>query len=351
LFLILILSPVNLLAKLNSSDIAKNFPASLLNLNLAKGLLSERANNQSENGGSFVGLIKNSTGESADFLFIQKSSLIAVASPVMINPQTLGSLTGDLEDDFSFSSRKEIIEYTVQPDDTLTSIATKFGISLETLLWANNLNQKSKIKLGQNLVILPVSGVIHYVKKGDTLTGIAKTYKSEVSKIVAFNELSTEGDIFIGDILIIPDGKLPSPSKQQIVKNQIYPEQIPLASSFFICPVSSPCGITQGLHWYNAIDFNSKCGDPIYAAAGGTVQRVRYGWNGGAGNYLTILHPNNVVTFYGHILNSLVNPGSEVSQGQMIALTGGRPGTPGAGITTGCNLHFEVRGAKNPFAR
>jgi hypothetical protein len=81
------------------------------------------------------------------------------------------------------------------------------------------------------------------------------------------------------------------------------------------------------LHWYNAIDFDGQCGDPIFAAAGGKVLKVkltsstsRWAFEG-AGNHLTILHPNGVVTFYGHLLTSFVNPGDQVSQGQIIALT------------------------------
>ena len=126
--------------------------------------------------------------------------------------------------------------------------------------------------------------------------------------------------------------------------------QVPIGSSYFICPTAD-CRITQGLHWYNAIDFGAKCGSPIYAAAAGTVQRVEYGWNSGAGNFITILHPNGVVTMYGHIQSNLASPGQEVSQGEMIALVGGKPGTPGAGISTGCHVHFGVHGARNPFAK
>jgi murein DD-endopeptidase MepM/ murein hydrolase activator NlpD len=93
----------------------------------------------------------------------------------------------------------------------------------------------------------------------------------------------------------------------------------------------------------------------IYAAAAGTVLNVKLtkstsrGAFGGAGNTITILHPNGVVTSYGHIAVSLVNPGNPVSQGQAIALMGGKPGTAGAGLSTGCHVHFQVSGAVNPF--
>lgn len=242
-------------------------------------------------------------------------------------------------------TRREIIEYTVEPGDSLLDIAEKFNISLETLLWANDLTKNSIIRPGQKLIILPVSGVIHYVKSGDTLSEIAKKYKGDINEIIAFNELSGEGDIYVGDILIIPNGVLPSSPKSEY-------SETPLAKSYFISPISSPYKITKGLHWYNAVDLsNGQCGSPIYAAAQGTVQKVKFGWNRGYGNYLTILHPNGIVTTYAHLQEILVGAGEEVSQGQIIALMGGQPGTPGSGHSTGCHLHFEVHGARNPFAR
>lgn len=280
--------------------------------------------------------------ESPSFLLVQRNSLIASSPPLLVTPQVLGAIFGEPEPE----TRKEIIEYPVQVGDNLSSIANQFEISLATLLAANDLKENSLIKPGQELIILPVSGVLHHVKSGDTLSGIAQRYQGKISEIIAFNGLSDEGDIFVGDILIIPNGQLPpSPSISP-------PSLTPLAKSYFICPISSPCKVTQGLHWYNAVDFShGQCAEPVYAAAGGEVQRVKFGWNWGAGNYLTILHLNGVVTMYGHLQSILVKPGQPVSQGQIIALVGGQPGTSGAGRSTGCHLHFGVQGAKNPFAR
>lgn len=180
--------------------VAQNLNASLANLN-----------NQSEGGGEpFVGPIQNSLKESPDFLLIQKSSLIAFSPPILVTPQVLGSLSGDSESELGTTTREGIIEYTVQTGDTLTGIAAHFGISLDTLLWANDLTQKSKIKLDQKLLILPVSGVMHLVKKGDTVGSIAEKYKTDPEKIIEFNDLSGDGDIVVKEVLIIPDGKLPS---------------------------------------------------------------------------------------------------------------------------------------------
>ncbi len=290
----------------------------------------------------FANPSKNFLRESPEMTFIQKNSMVGLSPPVTITPQVLGSMLGTIEDEAE--ARNGIIEYIVESGDTFSSITAKYDVSLETILWANDLSSKSIIRPGQKLVILPVSGVVYHIKKGDTLSEIAETYKGKSPEIITFNGLSSEGDIFIGDILIIPNGKMPAP------KTYYAASQVPIGSSYFICP-HAVCRITQGLHWYNAIDFGGKCGDPIYAAAAGIVQRVKYGWNGGAGNYLTILHPNGVVTMYGHIQKSLVAPGQAVSQGQMIALMGGKPGTSGAGRSTGCHVHFGVRGSRNPFAR
>ncbi|MDP3991016.1 MAG: LysM peptidoglycan-binding domain-containing protein [Candidatus Nealsonbacteria bacterium] len=285
--------------------------------------------------------------ESPDLSLIQKNSLVAISSPMMMTPQVLGALIEAADYEWT---QKEITEYVVGPGDNLSSIAEKFSISLNTVLWANDLQQSTLLQIGQKLVILPTSGVIHHVAKGDNLSAIAKSYQAKTEEIIAFNNLPPEGDIYIGDILIVPGGTMPPPA--------VYaPAAIPLASSYFIYPIASPYRITQGLHWYNAVDFsNGKCGDPIYATAAGTVLKVmltsstsKWAFNG-AGNYLTILHPNGVVTYYGHIQTSLVNLEDYVSQGRVIALMGGAPGTPGAGNSTGCHVHFGVSGAKNPFA-
>lgn len=287
--------------------------------------------------------------ESPEFLLVENSSLKSATPPTTFSPQILGALVGGYEVE---DTKKVITEYITEEGDSLWSLSQQFNISLNTILWANNLNQNSLIKPGQKLIIPPVTGVIHHVKSGDTVSDIAKTYKGKLDEIIAFNNLSDEGDVYIGDVVIVPNGTIPAPSVQYA------PQLVPLAQSYFICPIAAPCRITQRLHWYNAIDFShGKCGEPIYAAAAGTVLKVkltsstsRWAFSG-AGNHLTILHPNGVATTYGHIAVSLVNPGDEVSQGQIIALMGGQPGTPGAGLSSGCHLHFGVSGARNPFSQ
>ncbi len=334
-----------------------NFSSFYLNKNFkiaAQNFLPPFFNLQNQNSNQVEFLFLNFSGKTSlevpSPILIEKNSLKGISPPLIITPQVLAVLAGQ---DSSFQESRGIIEYLVEPGDNLWLIADKFNITLETLLWANNLNKNSKIQPGQKLVILPVSGVIHYVRAGDTISEIAQKYQGKISQIITFNNLIKEDDIFIGDILIIPDGKKPYSSTKLASQSAL---AVPLPSNYFIYPTVST-RISQGLHWYNAVDFDGRCGDQIFAAAAGTVLRVKLTESvsrdvfGGAGNHLTILHPNGTITMYGHLLTSFVNPGDRVSQGQIIALMGGQPGTPGAGTSTGCHLHFEVRQARNPFVR
>jgi len=277
--------------------------------------------------------------ETPDLKIMQDNTLCGVATTCVVSGKVLGDAFGG-----NVQEKKDVLDYIVQPGDTLQSVANANNISANTLLWANSLTSSSTIKVGQSLVILPVDGVLHVVKSGDTVPGIAQTYKAQANDIISYNDLANQDDIYIGDILIVPGGAMPKKS------SPVLNNQIPLPNDFFIFPVQGR--VTQGLHYYNAIDIANKCGTPIYAAAAGVVQRAvgNGGWNGGMGNHITILHSNGTVTYYGHLMTLLVKPGDKVYTGQNIAFMGGALGMAGAGNSTGCHLHFEVVGARNPLA-
>ena len=276
---------------------------------------------------------KNISCESPQMALIDQNSIVGVASPNLITPQVLGRIIEEENQE-----RDAVIEYVVESNDTLSSIAEKFNISTNTILWANNLSSGSAIKVGQELVILPVSGVLHMAKEGDTLSDISGSYKATVEDIIAFNNLKNEEDLYIGDVLVIPGGKI-TPKTPKV-------ELIPAADSYFMNPVEGI--ISQGPHgaFGAAIDISNSCGKPIVAAAGGKVQRT--GLVALGGNIVMILHPNGVVTYYGHLSAITVVPGQAIAQGQIIGYVGNTGYTVGA---TGCHLHFEVRGAKNFLSR
>lgn len=287
----------------------------------------------SENNDLFLLKSKTLAIETPDLKIIEGNFVYGISTPRILTTQTLGTIFGES----SYSDKKDVIEYAVQPGDTVTVLAEKFGISENTIAWANGISRSSALKVGQNLTMLPISGILHIVKSGDTIGEIARIYKANTDDIIAFNNLANEGDIFIGDILIIPGGVMPAKPSVVAVAT--------LADNFFILPVEGK--ITQGLHYYNGVDVANKCGTPIYTAAAGTVQRaVANGkYNAGKGNHINILHSNGVVSYYGHLMTLFVKPGDIVNVGDRIALMG----TTGA--STGCHVHFQVMGAKNPLAK
>jgi len=103
--------------------------------------------------------------------------------------------------------------YTVEPGDTVSGIASKNNITVNTILWANDLANVDEIKPGDQIFILPVAGFSYAVKQGDTLESIANAFKADKGRIISFNELPANGEITVGDVIIIPDGK-----KEEVTK-------------------------------------------------------------------------------------------------------------------------------------
>lgn len=115
----------------------------------------------------------------------------------------------------------QVVEYTVQPGDSIGIIASDFGVSVDTIIWANNIRNPNVLSLGQVLKIPPVTGVIHTVKAGDTVASIAKKYKADPEKILSFNKLDDDKTLILGNEIIVPDGQLsgPKPSVKSIAQN------------------------------------------------------------------------------------------------------------------------------------
>ncbi len=319
-------------------------PSALIIAFLALGIITLLAN-QTEQGFSFEQSAfnnsqylfpeQNKVSAAIDFNIVNSTVLQPAAPAFLVKGTVLGALSS-----INIEEKKEIEEYLVEAGDTLTSVAQKFNISVETILEANNLTLSSKLQPGQKLVILPVTGMMHVVREMDTVSEIAQIYSARSNDIIDFNDLGEEAKIYAGDFLIVPYAQKP-----KFVQHYV---QVPLSQTYFICPIPSPCRVTQGLHWYNAIDFgNGKCGEPVYAAAGGTIQRTGYTSLGGY--YVRILHPNGVVTYYGHLSKIGASAGQKVYQGQIIGYIGYSGKTIPAG-PAGCHLHFDVRFAQNPFA-
>jgi LysM repeat protein len=244
--------------------------------------------------------------------------------------------------------------YVVRNGDSLSQIASMFNVSVDTILWANDMKKGDKLTPGDVLLILPVSGVEHTVSKGQTLQSIAKLYNVDVDDIIQNNDITLDTPLNPGDTLIIPNGEkseenaTPIPEKDlgaSIAKDKEYYEQHPVQNlaGYYIDPVPG-YRLSQGIHDNNAVDLAIAAGTPIHAAAAGEVLLARYGYNGGFGNVVIIDHPNGTQTLYAHQSKLAAETGEEVSQGEIIGYVGS------TGHSTGPHLHFEVHGAQNPGA-
>lgn len=268
-----------------------------------------------------------------DITIVQNNALLPVSGP-------LGSLA-DVENESK--NRDQISIYVVREKDNLSSIAKMFGVSVNTIVWANDLKRNDLISPGQTLVILPISGVQYEVKAGDTIQSIAKKFKGDVDEIIGFNDLSLGGKLVAGQTIIIPDGESYVVSSGVYSRNPYRGGGGPSYDGYYMRPISGGRK-TQGIHGYNGVDLATYCGAPIFAAASGNVIVGRtYGWNGGYGLYAVVSHANGTQTLYSHLKSIIVQTGWNVVQGQVIGYVGS------TGNSTGCHVHFEVRGARNPF--
>ncbi len=239
--------------------------------------------------------------------------------------------------------RMQIITYTVKANDNVWAIAQGFGLQAETVLWANSEveSQPDLLRVGQQLIILPVDGVYYQVQKGDTLESIAKKFKITADKIAEFkgNDLEEPYALAAGQKLVLPGGKKEMP---RINYSNYYPmTQVGSApagavkgSGRFAWPTR---GTLSQLYWsgHPAIDVANRTGTPILAADDGyVVMSGRDTW--GYGNQVVIDHGNGVKTRYAHLNTILVKAGQSVKKNQQIGTMGS------TGRSTGPHLHFEI---------
>lgn len=273
--------------------------------------------------------------------------------PLTQDQESLQAVSGALRvstEDVDFPVSDTISVYEVKKGDTIEEVARLFSVSVNTIMWANNLTSRSIAK-GDTLIILPITGIKHTVRKGDTMLSVAKRYKADVADMATYNGIDVDAKLAVGDVVIVPDGEIEIiPSSTKTTKStktkkskilDVYTQSTP--SGFLTRPVNG--GIrTQGIHGHNGIDIAATPGTPIFAAAQGKVIVAKAsGYNGGYGGLIIITHEKGIQTVYAHLRAVYVTSGQTVAQGEQIGELGN------TGRSTGPHLHFEVRGAKNPF--
>jgi murein DD-endopeptidase MepM/ murein hydrolase activator NlpD len=236
--------------------------------------------------------------------------------------------------------------YRVKSGDTLATIAAHFDVTTMTLWWANDLKAKNKLVVGQKLIIPPVSGLVVEVTANDTLASLSSKYKLTADEILKTNGL-TDRNLVVGQVLMLPGARgkgivAPKPTRTTSSTprrsgGSTHPVKTPRTynGGRFAWPTSSH-HISQYFHYgHYAIDIDGSTGDPIWAAASGTV--IFAGWkNNGGGYQVWISHGSGLYTTYNHMSSVAVGRGQSVGRGQRV----GRMGA--TGNATGSHLHFEV---------
>ena len=241
-------------------------------------------------------------------------------------------LENDIVDYDGYFKRMEFQTYVIQKNDTLSHIGRKFNINIDTIISYNEIKSARSLRIGKVLIIPNINGILHMVKKSESLDKIANQYKKynvRLDDIVFINEIE-RNKITPGERLFIPGAKLPTES--------------PLRKLEFIRPVQGRIVSVVGRRrhpvyrvykFHTGLDIKANYGSPVKAARDGRVKFA--GWKGGYGKLVIINHGGGLQTYYGHLSKFYVKNGMHVKKRRVI----GRVGS--TGISTGSHLHFEVR--------
>ncbi len=261
------------------------------------------------------------------------SNLSGVDSRQSSLPASVAPLPDRAQPSAGTEKLKAPFKYKVMPGDTPGEIAERFGISTDTVLSANNLTNPEGLQIGEELLILPMSGVVHTVTGGDNLHDLALAYGVTPESIAEYNQIADPLSLQVGDKLVVPGGKLQggrvSPSSRGGRPASA------VASGSFRWPTGG--SITQyfGEAGHSGIDLATGSGSPVYAADAGVVETALklgygYGW------HLVIDHGNGYKTLYAHLSAFFADYGERVGKGDRIGSVGS------TGLSTGPHLHFEV---------
>jgi len=260
--------------------------------------------------------------------------------------------------------------YTVQPGDTISTIAAAFGISEEYIIWNNPgvASNPDMLLVGATVLVPGVNGIVYNVTLGDTLNDIASYYGIDVASILSFgpNNLATPDNVIEGMVLILP-GAVPPAPVVAVVEPEPEPAPVPEPEPDAPPPAAAPppppppsYPVSSGFIWpfygnistyysggHRGIDIDGfgAYGAPVGAAASGTVVLAAYdSW--GYGYHVIIQHDDGSRTLYAHLSDIWVGQGQYVGQGQGVGAIGS------TGYSTGPHLHFEIHigGAVDPLA-
>lgn len=243
------------------------------------------------------------------------------------------------------NSRWHVTKYRIKKHDNLWVISKKFDVSHKLIIKINNIQNPGRLNPGKYIDVPNRIGVYHIIKKGDSISKIAKKYKVRNEKIISHNGLA-EKTLIIGKKIFIPDAKNIKMIKSENKSNSKYAK----STLRIIWPMHGM--ITSGFgtrkdpfsgqkRFHCGIDISAVTGTPVKAASQGRV--IFSGWKPGYGNIVILKHRDGYITVYAHTWKNLVKVNQTVKQGKLVAYSGN------TGETTGAHLHFELRKFVTPL--
>lgn len=240
----------------------------------------------------------------------------------------IGEVSGVVPEQFA---RLEVTSYTVRSGDTISGIASRFGLKMDTVISFNRIEDVRRLRIGDRYQIPNRDGLLYTVKRGDTLSSIATQHGTTFNAIMDANDLVSR-TIQDGQVLFVPGARMNDTELRLILGELfVWPTQGRYTSGFGM----RPDPFTGVRRFHNGIDLANSVGTPIRAAAAGRVVHVET-QVGNYGKFIIITHPGGFQTLYAHLDSFSVRNGQTVSRGQVIGSMGN------TGRSTGPHLHFSV---------
>jgi murein DD-endopeptidase MepM/ murein hydrolase activator NlpD len=228
----------------------------------------------------------------------------------------------EIEAPESKDRKLKVISYRVGRNESLSEIANKFKVSIDSIAGSTGIHPDDMIFQGQILQIPNKQGLLYKFKKGENLAKITDFYKVKIEEVISENGNQDYDFVKVGQKLFLPGAVIPEPKPK------------------WVSPVSSKI-ITSGFGWrtfpqkkfHEALDLKANY-ESVYASRKGQV--IYAGWMGGYGNSVVIQHDSEYKSLYAHNSKVYVKPGNYVQTGQKIATSGC------TGYCFGPHVHFEL---------
>ena len=233
---------------------------------------------------------------------------------------------------------RPVIVRTIAQEDTLSTMAHYYDISLEALAYANAIAEEDqKLPIGHELLIPPGEGALHRVKDGDTVEALADRFKVDPAAIMSYNRVYFEPERFaVGQLVFVPGATLPALKRTERNKTIAIPPSaaLPARTGRLGLPVNGV--FTQYFWWgHSGVDIAAPYGTGLGASDDGIVTATGPVPVGGL--RVCIQHAGGLETCYYHTSAVYVSPGQTVARGQLIAAIGL------TGVTTGPHVHWELK--------